>query len=549
MTRRLLAALLAGGASVFAFAPFGLFPLAFLGLGVLAWVLGRAVRVRDAFALGFAWGLGAFLGGVSWLYVALERYGGMPAPLAALAIALFCAYLALYPGLAGAAFVSLQRRIGARSAAGGAGGGAEGAGLPAKAASKRAMFAGKSAPTGPASSAMPIRSAALFAALWLLSEWLRGVVFTGFPWLAIGYSQTPPSPLGGLLAVIGVYGVGGVVAFVAALLAFTPRADWLRPRRAWRPALAVAVLFAGGAGLLGRAWTGPTGQPLQVALVQTNFEQGLKWDPERFAEVLQVNRDLVLEAFSAPKPPTLVVLPETTLPTLLERLPEGYLDWLAWLAGGVRGDLVMGVFRRDEAGHIYNAAVSLGSAPAQHYAKQHLVPFGEYSPPLFGWFYKLAQIPMSDQTRGAPEQPPMRFGDQQVALNICYEDLFGAELIRVLPAATLLLNISNLAWYGDSLAQPQHLQIARVRALETGRPMLRSTNTGMTALVQPDGSVTGVLAEFERGVLRVEAQGYSGLTPYARGGDWLALGLALLILMAVFLRRVRGSGLARESGT
>ncbi|MDX9885850.1 apolipoprotein N-acyltransferase [Thauera sp.] len=549
MARRLLAALLAGGASVFAFAPFDLFPLAFLGLGVLAWVLGRAVRVRDAFALGFAWGLGAFLGGVSWLYVALERYGGMPAPLAALAIALFCAYLALYPGLVGAAFVSLQRRIGARSAAGGAGGGAEGAGLPAKAASRRAMFAGKPAPTGPASPAMPIRSAALFAALWLLSEWLRGVVFTGFPWLAIGYSQTPPSPLGGLLAVIGVYGVGGVVAFVAALLAFTPRADWLRPRRAWRPALAVAVLFAGGAGLLGRAWTGPTGQPLQVALVQTNFEQGLKWDPERFAEVLQVNRDLVLEAFSAPKPPTLVVLPETTLPTLLERLPEGYLDWLAWLAGGVRGDLVMGVFRRDEAGHIYNAAVSLGSAPAQHYAKQHLVPFGEYSPPLFGWFYKLAQIPMSDQTRGAPEQPPMRFGDQQVALNICYEDLFGAELIRVLPAATLLLNISNLAWYGDSLAQPQHLQIARVRALETGRPMLRSTNTGMTALVQPDGSVTGVLAEFERGVLRVEAQGYSGLTPYARWGDWLALGLALLILMAVFLRRVRGSGLARESGT
>ena len=176
------------------------------------------------------------------------------------------------------------------------------------------------------------------------------------------------------------------------------------------------------------------------------------------------------------------------------------------------------------------------------------MPFGEYSPPLFGWFYKLAQIPMSDQTRGAPDQPPMRFGDQQVALNICYEDLFGAELIRALPAATLLLNISNLAWYGDSLAQPQHLQIARVRALETGRPMLRSTNTGMTALVQPDGRVSDVLPEFERGVLRVEAQGYEGLTPYARWGDWPALGLALLILMAAFLRSARGRGLARESG-
>ena len=300
MARRLLAALLAGGASVFAFAPFDLFPLAFLGLGALAWLLGGVARWREGFALGFAWGFGAFIGGVSWLYVAVERYGGMPAPLAGLAIALFCAYLALYPGLVGAAFIGLRRRIGARSAAGGAVGGPVGAGLPAKAASKRAMFAGEPAPTGPASPAMPMRSAALFSALWLLSEWLRGVLFTGFPWLAIGYSQTPPSPLGGLLPLIGVYGVGGVVAFVAALLAFTPRADWLRPRRAWRPALAVVVLLAAGAGLLGRAWTAPTGQPLQVALVQTNVPQGLKWDPQRFADVLQVNSDLVREAFSAP---------------------------------------------------------------------------------------------------------------------------------------------------------------------------------------------------------------------------------------------------------
>ena len=197
----------------------------------------------------------------------------------------------------------------------------------------------------------------------------------------------------------------------------------------------------------------------------------------------------------------------------------------------------MGVFRRDEAGHIYNAAISLGAAPAQYYAKQHLVPFGEYSPPLFGWFYRLAQIPMSDQTRGAPDQPPMRFGAQRVALNICYEDLFGAELARALPEATLMLNISNLAWYGDSLAQPQHLQVARVRALETGRPMLRSTNTGMTALVQPDGSVAALLPAFERGVLRVEAQGYAGLTPYARGGDWLAIGVALLIVTAAVMGR------------
>ena len=637
MLRRLLIALLAGGASVFGYAPFEWYPLALIGIGVLAWLLGGVARTREGFALGFAWGFGAFVGGVSWLYVALERYGGMPALLAALAIALFCAYLALYPALAGATFVALQRRMksprvadgtdAARAAravaagavaagagaagageagvgeagageagageagageagAGAAGADAVGAGLPANIGPSSAAFAGKPAPAIPSPAPSPtvgyaILGAALFAALWLLSEWLRGVMFTGFPWLALGYSQTPPSPLAGFLPLIGVYGVGGLAAFVAALVAFLPSRRTTVTRH-WAPVAVVGLVLAVGMGLAGRAWTVPAGAPLQVALVQTNFEQSLKWDPERFAEVLQVNLDLVREAFQAsvgfagespaqesalaetsPAPnfpselrarplpgvlvPALVVLPETTFPTLLDRLPEGYLDWLARLGREAGGDLVMGVFRRDEAGHIYNAAISLGSAPVQHYAKQHLVPFGEYSPPFFGWFYQLAQIPMSDQTRGAPDQPPMRFGDQQVALNICYEDLFGAELIRALPAATLMLNISNLAWYGDSLAQPQHLQIARVRALETGRPMLRSTNTGMTALVQPDGRVSGVLPEFERGVLRVEAQGYKGLTPYAHWGDWPALGLALLILMAAFLRRVRGSGLARES--
>ena len=467
MRRAWLVALLAGGATVFAFAPFGLFALAFPGLGVLVWLLAGAARAREGFALGFAWGFGAFAAGVSWLYIALERYGGVPAPVAALAIALFCAYLALYPALAGAAFAALRGRGVARA---------------------------------------PERAAALFAALWLGSEWLRGVLFTGFPWLAIGYAQTPPSPLAGLLPVVGVYGVGGLSAFVAALCAIALRAGGARALLGWRTALALLAPFVAGFALLGHAWTQPAGAPLKVALVQTDFAQSLKWDPARFEEVLRVNFALARDAFAQPQPPALVVLPETTVPTLLDRLPEGYLEAFAGLASGAGGDLVMGAFRRDAEERIYNAAISLGSAPVQLYAKQHLVPFGEYSPPLFGWFYQLAQIPMSDQTRGAPDQAPMRFGDQRVALNICYEDLFGAELIRALPEATLMLNLSNLAWYGDSLAQPQHLQIARVRALETGRPMLRSTNTGMTAVVQPDGSVVAALPAFERGVLHAEVQ-------------------------------------------
>ncbi len=481
MVRHRLGALLAGGASVLAFAPFGLAPLAFASLAVLAFLLDRAPRPRDGFALGFAWGFGAFIGGVSWLYIALQRYGGMPVPLAALAIALLCAYLALYPALAGMLFVRLRR-----------------GGVLAR--------------------------AILFAGLWVVVEWLRGVVFTGFPWLAIGYSQSPPSPLAGFFPLLGVYGVGALVALLGALVAF---ADWRRASSLWRPAAVAAVVVACGAGLLGRAWTAPTGAPLSVALVQTNFEQSLKWSPAHFTAVLEDNARLVRD-----NPATLVVLPETTLPTLADRLPAGYLDLLGETMRAHGGDLVLGVFRRDADDRIYNGAISLGQGPMQVYAKQHLVPFGEYSPPLFGWFYRLVDIPMSDQTRGAPDQAPMAFGDQRVALNICYEDLFGAELIRALPQATLMLNISNLAWYGDSLAQPQHLQVARARALETGRPMLRSTNTGMTALVQPDGSVSAVLPEFEQGVLRAEVRGYAGMTPYARWGDRLVLGLALLAIVA-----------------
>ncbi len=486
---RILLALLAGGATVAAFEPFGLYLLALPGLAALAALLRGVGSARSGFALGFAWGFGFFISGVSWLYVALNRFGGMPMPLAAAAIALFCAYLALYPGLAAALFARLRRR---RSRTG------------------------------------AVAAAALFAALWLLTEWLRGVALTGFPWLASGYSQTPPSPLAGFLPLLGVYGVGGLLAFLAGLLAF---ADWQRPRALLLPAVVAAVLLGGGASLGGRTWTEPDGEPLRVALVQPAFDQSLKWDPAQFAMVLRANAELVRQAFADASTPQLVVLPETTLPALFDQLPEGYADALAGIARDAGGDLVLGVFLRDAGGHIYNAAISLGRTAPQSYAKHHLVPFGEYSPPLFDWFYRLVAIPMSDQTRGAADQPPMVFGERRIALNICYEDLFGAEIIRALPQAGMLLNLSNLAWYGDSFAQPQHLQIARVRALESGRPMLRSTNTGMTAVIQPDGEVTAVLAEFERGVLYASVQAFRGDTPYARWGDRAALALALIVLV------------------
>jgi apolipoprotein N-acyltransferase len=485
---RLLVAALAGSVSVLSFAPFGLFPLAVLSLAVLAGLAGRANRPRAGFALGFAWGLGAFLAGVSWLYIALNRYGGLPMPLAAVAILFFCAYLALFPAAVGALFARFGR------------GGMWPRGL-------------------------------LFAGLWMAGESLRGWLFTGFPWLAIAYSQTPPSPLAGFLPLVGVYGVGGLLAFVAALVALT---RWHDARAAGVTLVTVVLLLGTGFGLGRVAWTEPAGAPIQVALIQTNIEQGLKWRPERLADWLESNARLAREHAT-----DLVVLPETTLPLLADRLPEGYLDAIAAPVRAMGGDLVLGLFLRDARGAIYNAALSLGASPSQSYAKQHLVPFGEYSPPFFGWFYRLVDIPMSDQTRGAKDQPPLRLGGQRVAVNICYEDLFGRELIRSLPDATLMLNLSNLAWYGDSLAQPQHLQIARVRALETGRQMLRSTNTGMTALVLPDGNVAGELPAFTQGVLKLAAQGYRGFTPYARWGDLAAWLLAAAAILAGLIPTLR----------
>ncbi|CAL93399.1 apolipoprotein N-acyltransferase [Azoarcus olearius] len=502
--RRLVLAALAGATLTPALAPFELFPLALVSLAGLVFLLAGEARARAGFLLGFGWGLGAFGSGVSWLYVALARFGGMPPPLAVLAVALFCAFLALYPALVAAAFVRLRR----------------------------------TAPSGSV-----VLSGLLFAGLWVGAEWLRGVLFTGFPWLAVGYSQTPPSPLAGLMPVVGVYGVGGVMAWMAAALALAARGG--RDRATWRPALAVAAIPWIAGALLGRVqWTAPEGAPLSVALVQTNVEQHLKWRPEHFAAVLQTNARLVRDASAQ-----LVVLPETTLPALAEQLPNGYLELLGDYVRANGGSLVLGVFSRDAGQRIYNAALSFGEQPGQFYAKRHLVPFGEYSPPLFGWFYRLVNIPMSDQTRGPEHQAPMVFGEHRVALNICYEDLFGAEIVRSLPEATLLLNLSNLAWYGDSLAQPQHLQIARVRALESGRPMLRATNTGMTAVVQPDGMVSAVLPAFEQGVLRAEVRGYSGLTPYARWGDGAALALAALALvLGIAGAALRVRPLARSVG-
>jgi len=491
----LAASLLSGAACTFAFAPFHAFWIPPLAFALLLALLDAAPDRRAAAWRGFAFGLGYFLGGVSWVYVSLNVYGAMPLPLAAIATLGFCAYLALFPALCSALV--------------------------------------KAAP--------PATWLAAFPAAWVLTEWLRGWLFTGFTWQAIGYSQTSESPLAGWAPVAGVYGAslalavtGAALWFVCRRAARTDRAAHISgnalagPNRGTRIAalIGIATLWLAGSQLARVAWTEPSGAPIEVALLQGNIAQDMKWREDRLADTLETYWRLIQAGAGA----QLLVLPETALPLLSDRLPTEYVSRLVQYARVQGADILIGLVERSADGSgYYNSLFSLGTAPVQVYRKQHLVPFGEFIPPMFGWVMQWLKIPLQDFSRGRPDQVPMNVSGQQVAINICYEDAFGEEILRQLPAATILVNVSNTAWFGRSLAQPQHLQISRMRALETGRPMLRSTNTGMTAVIDPRGRVLAVAEPFTEAVLRAKVQGYQGVTPFVRVGNHAAIGLAVAL--------------------
>lgn len=477
---RYLIAATIGVVGVGCFAPFGLFwlaPLVWLGF---FWLLREAESPRQGLLTGLAFGMGFFLTGVSWVYVSLSVFGGMPWWLAGPAAFLFCTVMALFPMVAGYLFKRWQ---------------------PA------AFW----------------RQALLFAALIATVDWLKGWIFTGFPWLTVGYSQTAPSPLAGFAPLLGVHGLSLLVALSGALLV------------RWRVGAPFAALLAtAGLGLQQIAWTTPVGEPISVALIQGNVPQEMKFRPEAFFRTLDLYRELITQ-----NPAQLTVLPETAIPVFIDQIPGEFLDELKTLAKRQNGDIIFGTLTGDDRGY-YNSAVSIGSSPLQVYSKNHLVPFGEFIPAGFAWFMAYANIPMSSFTRGPEVQTPLAVADQHVAANICYEDVFGEEIIRALPQAGILANLSNTAWFGHSLAQPQHLQISQMRAAETGRPMLRATNTGMTAIIDAQGRVSAALPAFTTGVLHGDVRAYEGMTPFARFGNWLALGLmAALALLGLTGKRQR----------
>jgi apolipoprotein N-acyltransferase len=458
---------------------------------------------RDSAALGFAFGLGLFGAGVSWVFIALSGFGEMPPVLAGIATLAFVAYLALWPALAG-------------------------------------WIAVRAAPAG------ALRFAAC-AGAWTATEWLRGYLFTGMPWLSVGYSQLPGSPLAAYAPLGGVFMVSLAGAAIAACVAWAIDGLALaRARAVVASVVLIAVVAAGGAALSRIEWTQPSGAPLSVSLVQGDIAEDVKFDRAFRERTFEIYAGLVRQTRGR-----LVVLPESAFPMLAHQVPESVVIDLAQVGASRDGLVLLGLFTDEPplpgTGDVryYNTVAALGAGDVMLYRKRHLVPFGE-SIPFKAWLgpviNAVLQIPLADQTAGDPNQPAFVVGEHRIAVNICYEDAFGSELIDAARAADILVNVTNDAWYGRSVAAFQHNQIAAMRARELGRPMLRATNTGVTSFIDGDGREVQRLPWFTRGVLEVEVRGRSGLTPYARFGDAPALALSVaLAALPLLARRSRNA--------
>jgi apolipoprotein N-acyltransferase len=379
----------------------------------------------------------------------------------------------------------------------------------------------------------PVRGLLGLPALWVLGEWVRGWLFTGFPWLHLGYSQID-GPLAGLGPLVGVYGVSLATVYCAGLL------YCIASGVGRRPCLLGLALIAAGSWALGQvAWTEPASGSIPVALVQGNVAQAIKWEPAE--RQVSIERYIQLTAPHWGK--RLVVWPETAIPEFYTPTAP-YARRLMDLSAESGTDLLLGVpYRSAEGSDYYNAVVSIGQSPGI-YKKRHLVPFGEYLPfeGVLGGVLDFLEIPMSSFSAGSARQALLRAAGQFVGVSICYEDVFGEEVIETLPEARLLVNVSNDAWFGDSLAPHQHLEMARMRALEAGRFLLRATNTGVSAVIDPTGAVIARSPQFEAHALSAEVRAYRGATPYVVMGNGAALLLAVCMLIGARVGRRLSTG-------
>lgn len=481
-----LAALLAGALLPLAFAPFFIYPLALLSLLVL-FVSWQSVSPRHALWRGFLFGLGLFGVGVSWVYVAIHEFGQASPLLAGLMTFGFVALLALMLAIWGWGVKKI---------------------------------------TGPILSATDY--ILLLPLSWLVFEWFKAWFLTGFPWLEIGTAQID-GPLAGLVPIIGIYGVSWLVALMAGLLA----AAWIL-KKAW-PVLVILGLVVTGLLLQPVSWTQPVSEPFRATLIQGNVDQAIKWDRQQLRNTLQLYQQLTLDHSAA----DLVVWPENAATAFYHQIKDGYLDPLSDRVAAENTDVLLGLPVADEDSEAYYNSMTVIGDNSGFYHKRHLVPFGDYVPleslrGLIAFF----DLPMSGFRPGPQQQPLLQAAGQPVGISICYEDAFSDEVLSTLPEATYLVNATNNAWYGDSFAPHQHLQISRSRALETGRPVVRATTNGISALIDHRGQIQSQTPQFEQAVLSGEVQPRQGQTPYAATAPWLMWLLAGVLLAGWwYLRR------------
>ena len=489
----------AGAALGASFAPLGWWPLAILCPAALIY-LWQGATPRRAAVLGFWFNFGTFAVGTYWLFISLHLNGGAPVPLALLLMMGLAAIMGAYHALLGWAVAKYLPEQGA------------------------------------------MRWLVGIPGAWLLIEWFRSWFLSGFGWLALGYAHTD-NWLGALAPVIGQYGLG-LITVVFAGVAVTLV---LGTQRARIVAGAIVLVVTGAAFMLrGIEWTQPSGKPITVAVVQGAIPQDEKWLQDNLPAILDTFETLTVQAHGA----DIIVWPESTIPDLINHHIE-YMKRVYQAASASGSALVLGAIRADQnpktgEEEYFNSILVMDPATpgVGWYDKHHLVPFTEFFPvPGFirDWL-KLMALPYSDFNRGDAAQSPLDAAGQKLSLGICYEDAYGSTQLSSMRTATMLVNVTNDAWFGRSSARYQHLQISRLRAWEVGRPMVRAANDGVSAVIGAQGEILVRAPEYAANVMRSEVQPRIGLTPYARTGNWPVVCLALVFgLFGAYLGHRRRS--------
>ncbi|OCG21529.1 apolipoprotein N-acyltransferase [Gilliamella sp. App2-1] len=511
MFKQILLSLILGGIAVFSYAPFHIWPLAFISFAGLLWLIADKTK-KQAMLLGLSWGIGYFMAGIHWVYISIQQYGELPALVAIIVLGLLIVYLSLYPML----FAFLLRMANS--------------------------FAGQ----------FSFKQLVLLAPmLWQLTEFLRGYLLTGFAWLQLGYSQID-SPLKGYFPVLGIDGVNLLLTILCGLFIYCIKTITSKTpkQHALGAIVALFTIFFAPVSFNNINWTTiDNTRAANFALIQGNISQSIRWTKEQLNNTLQTYIKLTQDNFEKDK---IIIWSEASI-TDYEINQQSFLKYMDNEARAHDSEIAVGIidyrFGKDgfqANGELYNTLLVLGEKePYQYpttnrYQKHHLVPFGEFTPleSILKPITELLNIPMSSMKSGDVKQPQLQIKGFKFTPAICYEVILSNLMWQNFAHDTdFLLTVSNDAWFGDSIGPKQHLQMAQARALEFGRPLIRSTNTGITAIIDPHGNIVKQLSQFKTAVLSATVSPTTGLTPYARWGNWPYFTIMALMFISLFIKR------------